>query len=191
MLPDRCASASRRSRSCAFAPTPPATTRRLRPVASSARCDFVASTSTIASTNARAMSARPCSHRLRCLARGGQHGGFQAAEAEVEIGAGDHRSWQPDRPGDTEIRESRHRGTARIAEPEQLRRLVESFAGGVVERFPEQCVAAPVVDAHQLRVATGHQQRHERELRCGLGESSGESRWPSRWCTGTTGRPSA
>jgi hypothetical protein len=71
------------------------------------------------------------------LARGGQYCGLQAAEAEIQVGAGDHRSWQPDRTHDTEIRKSRHCGSARIAESEPLRSLVESLTGSVVERFSE------------------------------------------------------
>ena len=46
----------RAARSCRFAPTPPATTRRLSPCVCSARTHFATSTSTTASTNARAIS---------------------------------------------------------------------------------------------------------------------------------------
>jgi N6-L-threonylcarbamoyladenine synthase len=43
-----------------------------------------------------------------------------------------------------------------------LKRLV--IAGGIVQRFAQQFVLAHAVHAHELRMAAGHQQRHEREL---------------------------
>ena len=45
-----------------------------------------------------------------------------------------------------------------------MRGLVEGFAGGIVERFAEQRVAADAGDAHQLRVPARDQQRDEREI---------------------------
>ena len=66
--------------------------------------------------------------------------------------------------GVAELGQPRQRRAAGIAEPEQLRRLVEGLAGGVVDGLAEQLVAADVVDAHQLRVAAGHEQRDERKL---------------------------
>ena len=53
--------------------------------------------------------------------------------------------------------QARNRRAARIAQAEQLGRLVEGFAGGVVQRFAQQRVLAHAVDPHQLRVAARDQ----------------------------------
>ncbi len=57
------------------------------------------------------------------------------------------------------------RRAARIPQSEQLGGLVERLAGGVVDCLAQHLVAPHAVHPHQLRVAAGHQQRDERELR--------------------------
>ncbi|ABA52958.1 hypothetical protein BURPS1710b_A0840 [Burkholderia pseudomallei 1710b] len=94
-----------------------------------------------------------------------EHGGLQPAEAEVEIPRMKHRPRQHDRARGAGFREPRYLRPARIAEAEQLRGLVERFAGGIVERLAERLVDADVAHAHQLRMAARHEQRDERKRR--------------------------
>ena len=54
-------------------------------------------------------------------------------------------------------------GPPGIAQPEQLGGLVEGFAGGVVQGFPQRFVGADAGNLHQLAVAAGNQQGDERE----------------------------
>src|SRR5260221_10848247 len=63
-----------------------------------------------------------------------------------------------------EFGEGRERGTAGIAESEELCGLVERLAGSVILRFAEEAVAADAFDAHQLRMAAGHEEGNEREF---------------------------
>ena len=95
-----------------------------------------------------------------------EHRGLQAAEAEVEVAARDHRA--------AGSRSASHRppaascasaGPPGIAEAEQRRGLVERFARGVVLGLAEQRVASDAVDAHELRVPARDEQRDERETR--------------------------
>ena len=153
------ASASSAARSCRLAPTPPATTRRASPLVSSARTHFATSTSTTASTKARARSAR----LGVVLFQRGQDRRLQAGEAEIQVAAVDHRPRQPVAAGHARFGELRQRRAAGIAQAEELGGLVEGLARGVVLRLAEQRVAADAVDPHELGVAAGDQQRDERK----------------------------
>ena len=56
-------------------------------------------------------------------------------------------------------------GTARIAEPEQARTLVEGFAGSVVDRRPEHArLGAGIANIEQERVAAAREQAQKRRL---------------------------
>ena len=150
----------------------------------------VTSTSTIACLRRRReVRARRCSQTsLPSFARLRAHGRLQAGEREVERRAVQQRPRQRERLGIAEVGQPRQRRAAGIAEAEQLGRLVEGLAGGVVDGLAEQRVAADVVDAHQLRVAARDEQRDERKRAADRPTRNGDSRWPSRWCTPSTGR---
>ncbi len=63
---------------------------------------------------------------------------------------------------------------ARIAESQQLGRLVECFAGGIVQRL-SQYPAAPVGrDVHERRVSAGNHQRQQRQNLCRIGSLRSE-----------------
>jgi hypothetical protein len=93
------------------------------------------------------------------------HGGLQSGEGEVE------RVPLQQRPGQrigvrvAELGEPRQRRPTGIAEAEQLGRLVERLAGGIVDGVAEERVAADVGDMQQLRVAAGDEERDEGEGR--------------------------
>ena len=61
--------------------------------------------------------------------------------------------------------QARERRPAGVAQAEQLGTLVEGLAGGIVDRLAEQFVVADGLHAHQLGVASRHQQRDERKAR--------------------------
>ncbi len=89
--------ASRRRHSAAraatrLAPTPPATTSRFRPVASSAASDFFNSTSTIAACVDAARSALRASSSSPSFLRLRQHRGLQAGKGEIEVAAVQQRA---------------------------------------------------------------------------------------------------
>ena len=99
----------------------------------------------------------------------GQDGSLQTTEAEVQIVALQLGPGQGEagRVGARRIRlgcQRRQRRTARVAQFQQLRALVEGFARGIVDRLAQQGVGSQAVHAQQLRVATGDQQRHEGKL---------------------------
>ena len=77
-----------------LAPTPPATTRRFRPVCSSAASDFFSSTSTIAACVEAARSALRASSSVAELLGLRQHRGLQAGEGKVEVAAVQQRARQ-------------------------------------------------------------------------------------------------
>ena len=111
VLPDRCASASSRARNCAFAPTPPATTRRLRPVCLERALCFGRKHVNDRIHECPRDVGPPLLTQIVLLARGGQYRGLQAAEAEIKSGLRNHRARQPDaRPR----RRSRRVATPRV-----------------------------------------------------------------------------
>jgi hypothetical protein len=114
--------------------------------------------------------------RARLIARrvepGGMvaHGGFQAGEREVERLPVEQGSGQRVGVRVAEFGEPRQRRASGIAEAEQLGRLVERLAGGVIDGVAEQSVAADVGHLEQLRVAARDEQRDEGERRRISGE---------------------
>ena len=98
-----------------------------------------------------------------------QHGGFEAAETEIEIAGVEHRAWQLESIRAALCRQFGKHRTAGVGQAEQLGGLVKSLAGSVVERFTEQGVVTDAVDAHQLAVAARNEQRDE-----------GKARWAAR-----------
>ena len=79
---------------------------------------------------------------------------------------------------------------AGIAEPDQLCRLVECLAGGVVERCPETGIAADSGADEELTMPTRNEQQADRGSR--PHRSGGPSaRGPSRWLTARNGLSAA
>ena len=147
------------------------------PVASSAAIDFATSTSTTAAWNSRAMSALRASDSdgrsapPASRARKRQHRGLEPRKAEIEIAGIEHRSRQP-----TPRLRARAPPVGASAGPpgygrsQELGRLVERFAGGVVLRVAEQPIAADGGDIEELRVPARDQQRDERKRRLRVGQ---------------------
>ena len=162
------------SRSAPLAATPPPSTTRRHPVDSTARSVLPTSTSTTAAWKEAATFARSASSRARRLqlTDAGEHGGLETAEGEVVTVAGSAGSWTPEQHGprkgvgsaDRPPRPALDRGPARIAEPQDLRHLVERLAGGIVPGLAEQLVRAPRRHPQQHGVAARDQQRHEGRL---------------------------
>jgi hypothetical protein len=82
-----------------------------------------------------------------------EYGGLQAAEAELQVATVQHGARQGKPVRVAAFRQFRHGRAARVAQAEELRGLVEGFAGGIVQGFAEQCVATDAIDAHDLGVA--------------------------------------
>src|SRR5208283_391301 len=94
----------------------------------------------------------------------------EPGKTHVEITARKHRPRQLEAARLASLRKLRKCRTTRVSQSEQLRRLVEGFAGSIVNRFAEQPVVAHRVDAHQLRVPAGYQERDEGKRRARLGQ---------------------
>ena len=90
---------------------------------------------------------------------------LQPAEAEIEARPVEHRARELEHARAAALGEGRERGPARIAEAEQLRRLVEGLARGVVLGLPQDPVAPDALDFDQEGVPSRHLERHEREVR--------------------------
>ena len=91
--------------------------------------------------------------------------GFQPGEAEVQPRTIGHRPREGETPRRALLRHLRQHRPAGIIQAEQLGGFVERFAGGIVDRLAQQCILTDAGDADQLSVATGDQQRDERERR--------------------------
>ena len=78
------------------------------------------------------------------------------------------------------------RRSARIAEPEQPRALVERLAGRVVERRAHDVEPAVIPDVEEQRVPAAREQAEERRVD-GSGCRNSEATWPCRWLTGASG----
>ena len=118
-----------------------------------------------------------------------QHGGFESAEAEVERVAFHAREREFDGARIAVGRELIDDGAAGIAEAEQLRDFVVSFACRVVARFAEKTVGEALADFEQVGVAAADDQRERRDIRW-LGPASSITAWmwPSMWFTAMSGR---
>ncbi len=90
--------------------------------------------------------------------------GLQSAETEIKPRPIDHGARKPERLGITTERELRDGGAAREPQPQQTRHLVESFAHGIIKRLSEQSVFANGIDAEDLCVSAGDQQRKEGQV---------------------------
>ena len=95
------------------------------------------------------------------------------------------------RLGIAELGEPRQRRPARIAEAEQLGRLVERLAGGIVDRVAEKRVARRRRVTSSSCVWPPETSRATKGNAGGSAERNGDSRWPSRWWTPSAGLPSA
>ena len=88
--------------------------------------------------------------------------GLEPREREVEaVDAGDR---EPECLWIAVLREPVDRGTARVAEPEEPRALVERLACGVVERRAEPLRPAALAHGEQERVTAAGEQAEERRL---------------------------
>ena len=108
-----------------------------RRASSAAATSFETSWSTAASWNDAATSA---TGSVGMLAHEGHDRGLQPGEGEV--GLAGHRPRERDRVAVAAAREAVDRGTARVAEPEEARDLVERLAGRVVDGLAEHLVVA-------------------------------------------------
>ncbi len=99
-----------------------------------------------------------------------QREGFQTAEAEIEPGPIGHRPGNLNRVGVAALCQPRNCGTAGIAQAQHLGSFVECLAGSIVDRFAEDVIAADRIDAHQLGVPAGYQQRNERQFGAGIAQ---------------------
>ena len=68
------------------------------------------------------------------------------------------------------LRQLFHRRAAGIAKPQQLRRLVERFTRGIVDRRRQAAIIAKAAHLEQLAVAAGDEEQQVRELEIGVGE---------------------
>src|SRR5205085_7350337 len=81
---------------------------------------------------------------------------------EGEVETGDARDRERERFRISVAGQPVERGTARIAEPQEARALVERLAGRVVERRPDHAKAGVVLHIEQHRVSTGRQEAKKR-----------------------------
>ena len=148
------------ARSLEFAATPPPITSVFAPAASAAATSFVSRTSTTAAWNDAATSrASTSGWRRTWLITAVLRPENEKSKPSLRIGRGTRS-----RP-DHRTRANRSiAGTAGIAEAEKARDLVERFAGRVVHGLAEQLVARVLLDDHDHRVATRHDEHREREL---------------------------
>lgn len=102
---------------------------------------------------------------IRGVANGREDARLEPREAHVEIRAVNHGAREFNGARTTLVCESRHGGSAGIGEAQKLRRLVEGFARGVVERLPEHFVASEGFDAHDLRVSARDEKGEEGKFR--------------------------
>src|SRR6516162_9905757 len=86
------------------------------------------------------------------------HRGFQSGEREITTGSALQRTRQDETGAITFVSGSLDRRPARIAEPHQLCRLVESLSGCIVERSPEAGIASNTAADEELTIPTGDQQ---------------------------------
>ena len=101
----------------------------------------------------------------RAAAHGDDDRRLQPAEAEIEARPVEHGARELEYARAAVLGQGRQRGPARIAEAEQLRRLVEGLARGVVLGLPQDPVAPDALHLDQEGMAARHLQRHEREVR--------------------------
>src|SRR5262249_59922718 len=94
-------------------------------------------------------------HRLDQLA----HGRLQSGKGKIESWAAQHRAGQIESPRSAGSSTAFQRRPARITKSKQLRGLVESLAGRVIERGAEPAVASGGFDHQQLAMATRNQQQ--------------------------------
>ena len=106
-----------------------------------------------------------------------KHGGFQAAETEIERVAFHAREREFDGVRIAMRRELIDDGAAGIAEAQKFRHFVVSFAGRVVARFAEQPISEALADFEQVRMAAADDQRER-----GVFDASRQLREPRRGC---------
>ena len=94
-----------------------------------------------------------------------KHCGLETREREVV--AGERGARQRERGGIAVARDALDRGSARKAEAEETRDLVEGLACGVVDGAPERSKAAVSFHQHEVAVRATHDQHHRGDL--GLG----------------------
>ena len=130
----------------------------------SARAHFATSVSTTASWNSRQRrraSARPAV-RLRVATTTAV---FRPLKLNSSPGRSSIGRGNSNLPGPSAARESRQLRPAGIRQAEQLRRLVERLAGGVVAGLAEDLVVAEPAHVDEHGVAAGDQQREVRKRR--------------------------
>ncbi len=96
---------------------------------------------------------------------------FKPLKEKLRLRPALHRARQIQHRARRAARRALDRRAAGIAEAQQLRRLVEGFAGGVVDGGAEPAIAADAFDHQQLAMAAGDQQQQ-----IGKGDVVGEPR---------------
>lgn len=86
-------------------------------------------------------------------------GGFQSRKAEIAIVRAEKRPWQVEAPWIAGLGRPRERGSARIAEAEELCRLVEGFARRIVDRASKPAIASDALDEQKLTMPAGNQKQ--------------------------------
>ena len=91
---------------------------------------------------------------------------FKPGEREVGLGAAEHRARQDEALGVAVLCLALDLRAARIAEPEQLRGLVERFADRIVDRGAEPHVLADIEHRDDLGVAARGEEQAVGKLAC-------------------------
>ena len=117
------------------------------------------SASQIASSTAAARSLWSCRGQRLVFERDPAHRGLQPGKRKVAARSPDERPRQAKAPPVAAPRRALDRRAARIAEPDQLCRLVEGLAGGIVKGRAEPGETADAGAGQQLAMAAGNQQQ--------------------------------
>src|SRR3546814_9271312 len=95
---------------------------------------------------------------------------LEPGEGEMRFDAADQWARERHGAGVTVPRGAFDRGAARIAEPEQFRRLVERFARGIVDRGGEAAIDTNAADQQQLAMPARDEQQQIGEGEVGRSE---------------------
>ena len=97
----------------------------------------------------------------------GDHRGFQTRQREAQVARVHHGTRERDGVRVALGRLARDDGTARIAQAQRLRHLVERLAHRVVDGSAQRFVVAPALHMHEQRVAARHERHHRGRLEIG------------------------
>ena len=92
-----------------------------------------------------------------------EHGSLQARETELEAGPIEHRPRKLEGAGGAALRQARQLRAARVRKPQELGRLVECLARGVVPGIAQNAVASDATHLYELRMSSRDEERHVRK----------------------------